>query len=125
LWVSAQYCRLRDWFTSNFSTSESFVDGFHDPLLDKPRALADEVGTSASVRMADLTTPVAAGKDHGLSTKVPSAARPKSMPPPLPSERAQRGNSGSSGPLPPPPNPAPARRKTTPPPLPSKRSTRE
>ena len=87
----------------------------------KQLAASGQLKTDDQVRRADQQTPVAAGKIRGLFPENECPDRPKTTPPPLPSERSESGTPELSLPSLP-SNEASQRPKTPPPPLPSERT---
>jgi hypothetical protein len=87
----------------------------------KHLASSGQLKTDDLVRRADQPKTVTAGKVQGLFPQVQRPDRPRTTPPPLPSERKQSGTLASPEPFPEPTDPVQERPRTTPPPLPSER----
>jgi antitoxin component YwqK of YwqJK toxin-antitoxin module len=88
----------------------------------KQLASSGQLKIDELVRRADQSKTVTAGRVQGLFLPVQMTDRPRTTPPPLPSERQQSQTPSSSGPLPKTTHPIQDRPKTTPPPLPSERT---
>jgi len=88
----------------------------------KQLAASGQLKTGDLVRRAEQGTPVAAGKVQGLFPHDQPTARPRTTPPPLPSERSESGMQELSETPTLSSNETSERQRRTPPPLPSERT---